>query len=299
MLTRIADAHHHLWDDRVLPYPAKVRNAPESGSPGTTPDYSRQYLLPDYRADAQGLPLIRSVHVEAAAAPEAAFQETHWLASQNGDGDLLLDAFVCNACLEDPRVTDELARQVTVHQVRGVRQMLDRNRNTGQRELTTLISNEQWRAGYAALADYNLSFDLQILPPQLGDFAGIADRYPEVPIVLNHGGYLVPHSEENEQFWIYGIRRLAQCPNVTVKASGFQVVDPSWSFDRYRFFLQSLLDCFGVDRVLFGSNYPVERRTITLPRLVELTLEALPPMTDTELDSFFYRNTVRVYRLAE
>jgi predicted TIM-barrel fold metal-dependent hydrolase len=90
---------------------------------------------------------------------------------------------------------------------------------------------------------------------------------------------------------------LARQPNVVVKASGYDVVDPSWARPGYTRYVTTLLETFGVDRVLFGSNFPVDRRTISYTALMDATLDATQQLTADERDRFFYRNTVRVYRI--
>jgi predicted TIM-barrel fold metal-dependent hydrolase len=94
------------------------------------------------------------------------------------------------------------------------------------------------------------------------------------------------------------VRLLARQPNVVVKLSGYDEVDPGWSVDGYADYARTLLDAFGVDRVLFGSNFPVDRRTITYPALVATTAAVTAGLTADERDRLFYRNTVRTYRIA-
>ena len=136
-----------------------------------------------------------------------------------------------------------------------------------------------------------------MLPSQLGVAARLAADFGETVFVLNHGGYHVPASPEQHELWRTGIARLARQPNVVVKVSGYDAVDPSWARPGYADYVLTLLDAFGVDRVLFGSNFPVDRRTISYRDLVDATLSVTQQLTADERDRFFCRNTARVYRI--
>jgi predicted TIM-barrel fold metal-dependent hydrolase len=295
-LRRIADAHHHLWDLGLNTYPWLL------GSPQDPHDVTgigllqHNYLVADLRADTAGLPLRASVHVEAAHDPADPVRETSWLQSQS-DAEGLPNAIVAAAVLEAPNVEALLERHLEHRAVRGIRQMLDRNPRTGASEESVLMDDPAWRRGLGLLAGRGLSFDLQVLPSQLATAARLAADFPDLVFVLNHGGYHVPASLESEQQWRDGIAQLAGVPNVVVKASGYDIVDPHWRVQGYRDYVTTLLDTFGVDRVLFGSNFPVDGRTTTYRGLINATIAATSALTAEELDRFFFANTVKIYRL--
>jgi predicted TIM-barrel fold metal-dependent hydrolase len=261
---RIADAHHHLWDG---------------------------YGVAEFRSDAAGVDLVASVHVEGAAGDP--FGETAWL-------DRLADEYGCpsgivaGVTLESPTVAEQLAWHSRYPRVRGIRQMLDRDLTTGAFEPTRLMGNAQWRAGLRLLATCGLVFDLQVLPSQLPEAVDLAADVPDLTFVLNHGGYHQPASRRHERMWQDGLARLAQLPNVVVKASGYARVDPS--FAGYADFVQTLVGLFGPDRVLFGSNFPIDGEAISYPELVRRTAEALEP---GHVDLIFYRNTASIYGLED
>lgn len=294
-LRRIVDAHHHLWDLGLNCYP--WLQGPRQDPADVTGIGSLQdnYLVEDLRADTVGLPLRASVHVEAAHESSDPVRETRWLQCQS-DTEGLPTAIVAAAVLEEPGVEEILDAHLEYPAVRGVRQMLDRNRFTGASEESALMEDPTWLRGLDLLVERGLSFDLQVLPSQLPTAARLAADYPSLVFVLNHGGYHVPASAENARQWRDGIAQVAGVPNVVVKASGYDVVDPTWGAG-YRDYVTTLLDAFGVDRVMFASNFPVDRRTTTYTALVEATLAATSELTTEEVDCFFFSNAVRIYRL--
>ena len=123
-----------------------------------------------------------------------------------------------------------------------------------------------------------------MLPSQLDVAARLAADFGETVFVLNHGGYHVPASPEQRELWRTGIARLARQPNVVVKVSGYDAVDPTWAMAGYVEYVLTLLEAFGVDRVLFGSNFPVDRRTISYRDLVDATLSVTQQLTADERD---------------
>ena len=295
-LERLADSHHHLWDLGANRYPWLQGEPEDPADPSGAGMLQRDYLVQDLLADTAGLPLIVSVHVEAAHDPADPVRETRWLQSLT-DTLGFPTAIVAAATLEAADISEVLAAHCEHAGVKGIRQMLDRNPVSGASEETPLLEDRKWRRGFALLAPLALSFDLQVLPSQLGAAARLAADFHETTFVLNHGGYHIRASPEQRELWRTGIALLARQPNVVVKLSGYDAVDPTWAIGGYTEFVWTLLETFGVDRVLFGSNFPVDRRTITYAALVDATLALTQQLTADERDRLFYRNTVRTYRI--
>jgi predicted TIM-barrel fold metal-dependent hydrolase len=82
------------------------------------------------------------------------------------------------------------------------------------------LTDPQWRRGYSLLRRYDLSFDLQIYYPQMDDSYGLARRFPDTPIILNHTGMPIDRSPEGRDGWRRAMHRLAEAPNVACKISG-------------------------------------------------------------------------------
>jgi predicted TIM-barrel fold metal-dependent hydrolase len=293
---RLVDAHHHIWDLRVNRYPWLQGDREDPAEPLGVGMLQRNYLIEDFLRDVEGLPLKYSVHVEAAAEPADTVRETRWLqtvAERTG----LPSVFVPYVALERPDAREILAAHLESPNVRGVRQMLDRDASTGVLEETALMEDSSWRAGLRHLAQLGLTFDLQVLPSQLDVAARLASDFGDTVFVLNHGGYHVPASAEARMLWKRGVALLGRSPNVVVKVSGFDAVDPSWEYSAYKDYVLTLLEIFGTDRSMFASNFPVDARTTSYSGLVARTEQVLHQLTDDERDRFFYRNALRVYRL--
>jgi predicted TIM-barrel fold metal-dependent hydrolase len=290
-LSRIIDAHHHLW---AIAGPVRYPWLESAGLPGEPSPLHRDYLATDLVHDAGALPLVASVHVEAAADPADAIAETRWLQDQ-ATAHRFPQAIVAHLNLEREDIDEQLHAQSQSANLRGVRHMLDRDLRTGRSQETQLMTDPAWRRGLARLAVHDLVFDLQVLPSQLDVAAQLADDFGDITFALNHGGYHVRGSSAMDALWRKGIQRIGRCSNVVVKASGYDTVDPTWPQQGVDDYVGTLLRHFGPDRVLFASNFPIDGLTISWPDLVRADLHAIRGLDAAERDAFFFGNAARVY----
>jgi predicted TIM-barrel fold metal-dependent hydrolase len=291
---RVVDAHHHLWDLAVNRYPWLSGPAQDPADPSGLGILQSGYGGVQYLADTSCVPELRSVHVEAAHDPADPVRETAWL-DAGADRYGVPDVIVGYAALEDPRLADILGQHARSPRLRGIRQMLDLDPGYGSQ----LLTDPAWHAGLQTLARHGLSFDLQVLISQLPAAAQAVRKHPEVTFVLNHGGYHAPASQPRHAAWIAGLAELASCGNVYVKSSGYADVDPSWSQRGLTDYVARLLDAFGTGRVMFGSNFPVDRRTVTFAGLIGRHARAIAHLVEADRDSYFYRTAARVYRIPD
>lgn len=93
------------------------------------------------------------------------------------------------------------------------------------------------------------------------------------------------------------MKRLAAQDNVVAKISGLGMVDHVWTQASIRPFVLHAIDCFGVDRVMFASNFPVDRLYSSFTAVLR-TFEAIVADFDgDETDRMFRTNAIRHYRI--
>jgi predicted TIM-barrel fold metal-dependent hydrolase len=297
VLSRLVDAHHHLWDLDAGSYPWLQGPPQDSTDPSTLGQLQHDYLVDDFLDDADGLPLVASVHVEAARAPDEAILETRWL-QEVTDASEFPQALVVGARLQSAGVEALLEAHLDNPCVRGVRQMLNWDPEHRVAERPDLLSDVNWLAGLRILKRFDLSFDLQVFPHQLEEAAAVVRSNPEIVFILNHGGFLLPDEPERRAQWRSGIATLAREPNIAVKVSSYASLDPQIPLGGLRRFLLELLDTFGVERTMFASNFPVDKRFISYVDMVQTYIEATGELDDHERDQFFCANALRYYRIA-
>ena len=133
----------------------------------------------------------------------------------------------------------------------------------GLRPMLQDLEDDDWIAdpalapAAAAMVRHGLGFDALVLPRHLPALLAFAERHPDLAIVIDHGakpliaqGVLEP--------WRADIARLAALPQVCCKLSGLVTeAGPGWDVDRLRPYVDHLLACFGPQRLIWGSDWPV------------------------------------------
>jgi predicted TIM-barrel fold metal-dependent hydrolase len=286
----IVDAHHHLWDLGAVSYPWLEAEVDPTGVIGDYSALQRDYLVTSYLSDAGSSGVVASVHVQAECDPADPVAETRWLQAV-ADRHGLPNAIVGGVKLESDEAESVLAGHREAALFRGVRQMLDRG------DGRQLLSNDRWRRGLRLLARHDLSFDLQVTADQLEDAAALAAQNDDIVFVLNHCGWPADRSPAGLDQWRRGIRALSALPHVSVKVSGLAMFDHELTPRSMRPIVDELLGAFGVERCLFGSNFPVDRLFVSYTELVEAVVECTRDLGDSERNAFFYGNASRFYRL--
>ncbi|HYC04996.1 MAG TPA: amidohydrolase family protein [Azospirillaceae bacterium] len=257
----VIDAHHHLWQLSAVPYPWLQAKGVRRFFGDPTP-IQRDYRAEDLRADAGALDLRGSVHIQVGAAPGAELAETEWL-EREADRTGLPSAIVAFCDLSHADAPRMLERQRAHGRVRGIRQIVGRSPEedaaTGS---GALLDDPVWRANLARLPALGLSFDLQAIPSQLERCAEVLAGIPDLDVALCHAGspWGFPWHGQPEEFkrWRRGIQALARLPRVRAKLSGLAMFRHGWSLADIRPIADTLLEAFGPERLMLGSNFPVD-----------------------------------------
>jgi predicted TIM-barrel fold metal-dependent hydrolase len=280
----LIDAHHHLWDLSIYPYPWLA-------NPDVT--ITKRYLAEDLVEDGRDSHLVKSVHVQAEIDRDLAVAETAWL-QDIADRHGFPHGIVAYAPLHDPGLDALLEGHAQYANMRGIRQIL----NPDQCERADYLTDAAWQAGYARLAHYGMSFDLQAMPFQMADAARVAHAHPNVPMVVNHTGMPRDRTAAGFDEWRHGMRLLAEQPPVSLKISGFAMFDANWTVDSIRPYVLEAVEIFGVERCMVGSNFPVDKVQSSFSVIFDAFKAILSGLSAAELRAVFYDNAERVYRLS-
>ena len=255
---RIVDAHHHLWDLSACHYPWLMEKGVVRffGDPAPI---QKNYLVADLLQDAANFELAASVHVQVGVAEGDELRETEWLeatASEHG----LPSAIVayCDLAAEDAQqVLDSHSR---ASRLRGVRQIVGRSESEDALTGTgALLEDPLWRGNLGSIRDRSLSFDLQLIPPQLPKVAEVLETLPGLGVALCHCGSPWDQSAAGLRAWRAGLERLARLPDVYCKISGLSMFNHDWKLGDLRPIVETCIDIFGPARCMFGSNFPVDK----------------------------------------
>lgn len=279
----LVDTHLHLWDPARIDYPWLA----------SVPPLNRPFLLPDYREACGGHAVEKMVFVQCEVAFSQYRQEVEF-ATEHARIDPRLEAIVAWAPLENgDAARPEIQALAANPLVRGIRRIIQFEADPA------FCLRPGFIAGVAALADYNLRFDLCIKGlEQTANTIQLVRHCPGVRFILDHIGKPFIDRREMEP-WRSHLREFAAMENVSCKVSGL-VVEADvqrWTPEDLRPYLHAVLEAFGPDRVMFGGDWPVVTQAATLERWID-TLDALTAdLSGDERRKFFRENAVEFYRL--
>ncbi len=279
----IVDTHLHLIDRGALSYPWLAG----------VPALNQDFLLERYRTEAARCGIGAALHMEVDVAEAQIEAETrHVEALARRPASPLCGAI--SACRpESPDFPAFLERQLADPFVKGFRRVLH--------VVPDAISlSPTFRANVGRLAGAGRPFDLCVRPDQIGKAIALADLCPDVQFVLDHCG--APAIKDRaEHPWRESIAEIALRPNVAVKISGVVAYadGETWSVDDIRPYVEHAIGCFGWDRVVWGSDWPVCTLTASLSTWVAATHAITRGCSDEERGRLFHDNARRIWRLAD
>ena len=149
-----------------------------------------------------------------------------------------------------------------------------------------------------ATTTHGLTFDLCVTEDQLPDALRLVQLCPETQFVLDHCGK--PAIRANDMTaWSANLAALAECANVACKVSGLltEANEDQRSIDALRPYLDHVHACFGADRLLFGSDWPVLTLAGGTASWRSIADQFTAAWADEERDAFYAGNAMRIYGL--
>ncbi|MGV8854221.1 MAG: amidohydrolase family protein [Devosia sp.] len=270
---RIIDTHLHLI------YPERFSYPWLSGA------LDRPWTVNDYFAEALPLGIESALHMEVDVAEPQMLAESEFVVT------LPRIAGAIAACRPEHMNFVDQIEQLSEHpHITGVRRILHESPDD-------LSQSDLFVENIRHLPDYDLSFDLCVRADQLPIGQMLAERAPDVTFILDHCG--VPDvTGAGLDPWRENISRLARVPNVNAKISGIVAyAGADWTVDSIRPYVVHIIESFGWDRVVWGSDHPVVTRTGSLTRWVEATHEIIKGASDHEKARLLHANAERIYKV--
>ena len=293
----LVDGHHHLWDLTAVNYPWLNATGVRRFFGDPTP-IQRNYGADDLRADAAPVRIIGSVHIQVGCAPGSEVDETRFL-ERSAVHDGLPTAIVAAADLLSADLGAVLQQHLTTsNRVRGIRQIIGREPSDDARTgCGAVLDDPRLLTGLQTLADADLSFDLQLTVPQMPAVARLLTQLPQLRVALCHVGSPWDPTPAGEAAWRRGLQDLSALPGVHCKLSGLSMFNPQWQQAAFIERICAAIDCFGVERCFFGSNFPVDGLHRRYGEIVDATRAAVRSFDAAAEARVFRENARAFYRL--
>jgi L-fuconolactonase len=271
------DAHQHFWrfDPAVQTFIDESMTA------------LRRDFLPEHSKEVlDGVGLAGCIAVQA---PQT-LEETRWLLELSDAHDFIR-AVVGWVDLRGVAL-DGVLEELTEHpRLRGIRHII-------QAEPDHIFEDAAFKSGVAHLARHGLTYDMLVYERQLPWARRFMASLPEVSFVLDHAGK--PNLRQpNLERYLRELRDIARLPNVVCKLSGLvtEADWTSWTPGALRPFIDGLVELFGTERLLFGSDWPVCLLAGSYTQVFGLVNDYFQGYSDTERARLFGENAMRVYRI--
>ncbi len=160
------------------------------------------------------------------------------------------------------------------------------------------MARQSFRNGISLLEKYNLTYDLLLFPKHLPLATELVKAFPRQKFVLDH----IAKPDIKQQLkepWASNIKQLAQLPNVYCKLSGM-VTEADWNGwkkDDFTFYLDTVLDSFGANRVMIGSDWPVCRVAGNYPDVLSIVIDYIEKRHKEDLSKVLGANCLDFYNV--
>ena len=272
------DSHQHFWHYEAAEYPWI--------------DADKDALKADY-LPADLAPLMAANGIDGTVAVQARqnLRETEFLL-ELADSNDFIRGVVGWVDLRADDIAAQLERLAPHPRMVGVRHIVHDEADD------RFMLGGSFQDGLALLNQTKLTYDLLLYPRHLRVAIDVVKRFPEQPFVLDHiskpfikDGILEP--------WASEIRELASYDNVWCKISGMvtEAAWKTWAQDDYQPYLDVVFDCFGIDRLMFGSDWPVCTLSGSYSEVVGIVRSYIEALSDQEKDKVMGDNATAFYGL--
>jgi L-fuconolactonase len=277
----IIDTHVHLFDSR------RPQGVPYAGSPEWAKEKNGVALPSTYRGYAVPLGIVGAIELEASPWIE----DNLWVLEQEHTDPLFVGT-VGDLEPEKPDFADEFARFRKDPLFLGIR-----CGNIWNRDVTKQVNDPKFIDGLRRIADADMVMDsanptVELMQAMLK----INDKIPKLRIVLDHipsfdptpaeqAGYDAVLKEIHGRPTIYA--KLSEIDHRTMKARGLAA---------HKARMDQLMESFGEDRVVFGSDWPNSWGTATPAEIVAIARAYFATRSRAAAEKYFWKNSLAAYK---
>lgn len=273
------DAHQHLWDPSLFGYSWMKE----------IPSLNVAHRMEEYRDAARDSSIVGSVYVDTDVDDACLEGEASWIFALSDDPANRILGIVASVRLEQKDCFRHLEPFRHHPKLKGVRRVL-------HTQSDTLFRDVQFLNNLASIEARGWSFDLCVQARQLPLALELVKRFPGISFILDHCGSPLAKQSVQEP-WRGHVRTLVEERNVVCKLSGLVGDDPNISERDLKPIVEWVIECFGWERILWGSDWPVCILSGSFRRWMEMARALVRTATPEEQEALFLHNARRVYRL--
>jgi predicted TIM-barrel fold metal-dependent hydrolase len=253
------------------------------------PALDRDWTFEDYEATAKRIGIEGVLHMEVDCAPNDIATENVFIGELVAKPNSLLQGAVSSARPES-KDCEAFLESLDLAIVKGIRRVL----HVVPDELS---QSNLFRENVRKIGNIGLPFDICVLQRQLPLACELVDACPDTVFVLDHCG--VPDiAGDGFNDWERSITTLSERPNVNVKISGISAyAKPDWTIDTLRPYFEHIIECFGWNRVVWGSDSPVCTLNSSLDQWMATTQALIEGTSNSERAAFASENAKRIWSL--
>ncbi len=195
--------------------------------------------------------------------------------------------------LQNPAVEERLEWHRAFPKLKGFRHILQ-----GERD-RALMLKPAFKRGIGSLRKFGYTFDILIFPDQLGYTRDFVASFPDQPFIIDHIAKPYIRDRFITEEWKDAIRAVAAFPNVSCKISGM-VTEADWKHwkpEHFRPYLDTVVEAFGLGRIVFGSDWPVCLVAAEYAQVVGIVEDYFAGFSAEERAALFGGNAARFYSL--
>ena len=171
-------------------------------------------------------------------------------------------------------------------------------RHIVQGEPVGFMQQESFINGIKKLSDFGYTYDILVYPKQLKDALHLVRECPDNKFVIDHIAKPDIKSKEISR-WSNYMKEIAQHQNVSCKISGMVTEADwhKWKKEDFYIYLDCILEFFGTDRIMYGSDWPVCLVAGAYEEQLSIVQSYFDKLSKAEKDKLFGYNATRFYGL--
>ncbi|MHC4708393.1 MAG: amidohydrolase family protein [Planctomycetota bacterium] len=273
------DTHQHFWQYNERDY----------GWMGPGMEKLKRDHLPGELAG-----LLQRVGIDGTVAVQArqCLEETEWLL-RLADENSFIKGVVGWVDLRSPQLELQLERFCYHPRLRGVRHVVHDEPDD------QFMMREDFVHGISRLRRYNLAYDLLLFPKHLPVACELVGKFPEQVFILDH--ISKPFIKDGKiEPWKTDILRLGSFQNVSCKISGMvtEADWQNWKPGDFRPYMDTVLEAFGADRLMIGSDWPVCTVAGEYEDVIAIAADYVGQLSADEQAAIWAENAKRVYQVS-